>query len=82
VPTPFSRWTVLQAHHGSDGEKLSRVQNAETLIVAWARIMPDVIDRAWDIDEGEWQELAFDEDDGSDEEFRPRMTREDLQGLI
>jgi hypothetical protein len=38
--------------------------------------------RARGIYEDEWQELASDESNGSDDAFRPHMTRENLEGLI
>jgi hypothetical protein len=81
---------VLKAHarqlgrthyHETQGAKTTRAMMAENLLSAWDRITPDLIDRAWDIFHGAWDEPASDESDGADEEFRPRMTLEELEDL-
>jgi hypothetical protein len=55
---------------------------AENLIVSWDRITPDLIDRAWNRYEGEWEELPSAESEGSDGEFHPQVMRHELQNLV
>jgi hypothetical protein len=58
-------------YHAMHSAKTSLIQMAENLIVSWDRIIPDLINRGWDLYEGEWEELASAESEGSDREFHP-----------
>jgi hypothetical protein len=55
---------------------------AENLIVPWDRIRLDLIDRAWNRYEGEWEEFASAESDASKGEFHPQVMRRELQDLV
>jgi hypothetical protein len=89
---PLDRFVfgVLKAHarqlwrthyHDTHGAKTTRAMMAGNLITSWERITPDLIDRAWDIFQGEWDEPASDESE-DDEEFHQRMTLGELQDLV
>jgi hypothetical protein len=81
---------VLKAHarqlwrthyHDTHGTKTTRAMMTQNLVISWARITPDLIDSAWDVFRGEWDEPASDESADDDGEFRQRMTFEELQDL-
>lgn len=83
---------VLKAHarqlwrihyHETQGTKTTRAMMAENLVISWARIMPHLIESAWDVFHDGWDEPATDEaDDDDDREFRQQITQEELQDLI
>jgi hypothetical protein len=62
--------------------KTTHVQNAENCIVSWDRITVDLVDRAWDFYEGEWEETASTESEESEGEFGPQVTHQALQNLV
>jgi hypothetical protein len=64
------------------GAKTTHVQMGENFVVSWDRITPDLIDRAWGLYEGEWEELAWSESEGSNRKFHPQATRQELQDLM
>jgi hypothetical protein len=92
VLQPLDRYVlgVLKGHaqqlwrtyyHETHGAKTPRAMMAGNLLRSWDRITPDLIDQAWEIFHGAWDDPASDESDGADGEFRQRMTLEELQDL-
>jgi hypothetical protein len=57
--------------HAMHNAKTALIQMADNFIVSWDRITPNLIYRACDLYEGEWEELASAESEGSGAKFHP-----------
>jgi hypothetical protein len=80
----YARQLWRTRYHQAPGAKTTRSMMTHNLLVAWERITPDYISSAWSIYQIGWGEDASDEEEPAsrDEEFRPRMTRLELDDLI
>jgi hypothetical protein len=68
-------------YHETHGARTTRAMMTQNLLTSWDRITPDLIDRAWAIFLGAWDDPASDESDGDDEEFRQQMSLDELRDL-
>jgi hypothetical protein len=79
VMKSFARQNWRRQYHRTGGAQVTRPMIAQSLIDAWDRITPDVIESAWEIFEPDWND-AEDSQQGSDHdgEYQRQYTEEDF----